>query len=207
MRTGHWILLACTVVFPAWPGLAGAASSNSDRTAEIAVRVFNYANVSARSMGETRATARRILAKAGVQLVWRECPIDPEQRAGDSSCAARLGPGEVAVRVMPRFGGRKGLLQLGQAAGQMVELYWDKVERMAEKGAVGPEVLAGCALVHELGHLLLKTTEHSKRGLMATAWDRNVMRQAERGQLLFDDAEACALRSGCLKKSRVVSGE
>lgn len=68
---------------------------------------------------------------------------------------------------------------------------------MAEQTRVVVDVVLGCALVHELGHLLLKSSEHSRNGLMATGWGCQSLIEAERGNLLFSQKEAALLRLRC----------
>lgn len=194
MRPVTALLLACTVSVPAFPSTPHA--DNESRPV-VAVRIFNYARVDTRTMNRAREHARRIVKKAGLQMTWQECGGDPRQRVPDPPCGSALGANEFAVRVLERFEGPKGELHMGQAAGRMVNLYWEDIRRMAEKTSLAVDVLLGCALVHELGHLLLHSGEHSSNGLMATGWGRQSLVEAERGNLLFSEKEAALLRLRC----------
>ena len=50
-------------------------------------------------------------------------------------------------------------------------------------------ILLGHVIAHEVGHLLLVTNKHSRRGLMTSHWDARVTRDAILQRLYFDSAE------------------
>jgi hypothetical protein len=67
---------------------------------------------------------------------------------------------------------------------------------MARRYEVSTELVLGCAIAHELGHLLLPVRGHSAAGLMRACWSRNEFHRAERGQLTFSPEEIVRIRAG-----------
>jgi hypothetical protein len=57
-------------------------------------------------------------------------------------------------------------------------------------------IILGCAIAHELGHLLLGTNSHSGKGIMQRQWESNQFRQLMTGSLLFTTAQAQLMRAG-----------
>jgi len=55
--------------------------------------------------------------------------------------------------------------------------------------------------VHELGHLLLRSTAHSLIGLMRAQWDQSDLQRAAWGQLRFSSEESKRLRAEVLARA------
>ena len=64
-----------------------------------------------------------------------------------------------------------------------------------EFNAYPGDVLAG-AIAHELGHLLLHSSAHSRAGIMKARLDRSQVRMLERNELWFSTAEAERMTKG-----------
>ena len=50
-------------------------------------------------------------------------------------------------------------------------------------------------MAHELGHLLLGTNSHSKRGVMQSLWSGNQLRKANLKALYFSPRQAARIRA------------
>jgi hypothetical protein len=74
-----------------------------------------------------------------------------------------------------------------------VRMMVDIVQR--NLGERGQGVILGHAIAHELGHLLMPSLPHSLRGIMSTEWHYSQWEDAVAGRLLFNDAEAKAIRT------------
>jgi hypothetical protein len=72
---------------------------------------------------------------------------------------------------------------------------------MSSGGRWSEAVLLGHAIAHELGHLLLGTSEHLRYGLMAGHWRDTDLDRASFGLLLFSPAEAARMRAEALRRA------
>jgi hypothetical protein len=54
-------------------------------------------------------------------------------------------------------------------------------------------------VAHEIGHLLLGTSKHSKEGLMRALWSHDELRGAKPTHWGFSAAEAARMREGLLR--------
>jgi len=75
-------------------------------------------------------------------------------------------------------------------------VFWGRVQRYAQKYAVGFDSLLAAAIAHELGHMLLPEGSHSKMGLMHGSWDSSHFRSAAAGLLHFSPESAKMIRRG-----------
>ena len=175
------------LVFSATPAHAQEAAI----AVEVKVRLSNIAQVSPRVRDGAMAVATQALSSA-VQVSW----ID---RAG----ADARHPGELIIRLLRSSGSTPLQFALGEAvidvstgAGVFATVYVDRVEKMAALSKSDVALLLGRAVAHELGHLLLKTTDHSDRGLMRANWTaENIHRnRSQDWQLTKEDVEAIQQR-------------
>lgn len=162
-----------------WPG----------RAPRITIRLLNEARVPARALADMRQTVDGIFHKAGVGITWSECPLDPKGQA-HGSCASALTLDQFEVRLTSRCRAKLGVL--GHAVGQKASVCYENVVVMSDWRYTG--IMLGCALAHELGHLLLATEKHSLDGLMAGPWDGHIFRLAEQASLSFASKEARRVR-------------
>jgi hypothetical protein len=69
----------------------------------------------------------------------------------------------------------------------LASVYYEYVVRLAISDDTVFElpIILGCAIAHEIGHLLLGSNSHSGMGIMQRKWEREELRQAMMGRLLF----------------------
>jgi hypothetical protein len=128
--------------------------------------------------------ALTILSSAGIQPAWIGC--GGGGRDADEQCGVRLGTGELAVRVVRlplRENDSPGTRPLGYSlierhrnTAALATVYLDRVEWLAQASATDTSVLLGRAIAHEIGHLLLGSTEHTSRGVMRAVWSSRTLR-------------------------------
>ena len=176
--------------------LAASPASGSDGPRlTIAVRVLNYARVSRPTMVSAEAQAAKVLRKAGIETVWLGCPFETPQTDVPLRCQQAVGPAEIVLRILPRFKSSKGLLpddtlgfsSVPEAGGHGIyaSVFFDQAEQFAEGGVASISVILGHAAAHEIGHLLLRSSQHSTVGIMRARWNQEDLRSASRGNLLF----------------------
>ena len=159
-----------------WIAVAAMLTTSSESSAaeRLIVRTYNNVGVTADEMSHARDVAGVILQGADLQATWRDCPAD---------CAEALGPRELIVRIVAAPQGIVAeslgcaLIDLQHRAGTLATVYPDRINAVASRTGVDTGTLLGRAVAHEIGHLLLGTTDHSAAGLMRAFWsDRELQR-------------------------------
>ncbi|MDQ2777177.1 MAG: hypothetical protein M3Y57_19995 [Acidobacteriota bacterium] len=79
--------------------------------------------------------------------------------------------------------------------GAHASIFYDRVEAMARTASTARYVVLGYAIAHELGHVLLRSNEHSQGGLMQTRWSLATWRLASEGLLSFLPEQLEAIRN------------
>ena len=187
-------------------GLAANPVSGSDETRPaITVRVYDYARVSRATLQGAELNAAKILRKAGIETVWLDCPPEAPGVDAPLACQQPVGPTEIVLRILPHFAAGRGLHRdstLGfslvpstNKRGTYANVFFDRVETLAEgRVASAPEIL-GHAAAHEIGHLLLRSNQHSTIGIMRGKWSDEDLCRASRGSLLFTPQQSTLMRA------------
>ena len=194
------------------PGLAAATSSdNRVPSARITVLVYDYAEVTAETQQDAEKVAAEILATAGVETAWPDCsgaetPAPPEcKRASNpTKLVLRILPGSKTARAGYRF--RSSICGFtvqheGVGEGYLVTLFYDCIEKTAENTGVAQSLIMGHMVAHEIGHLLLATQGHFRRGIMRAKWGPKDWQRASREFVLFPPKQAKQLRAGVRARS------
>ena len=181
------------------PSLAATPSYQMDAPRpQITVYVYNYAEVPASILAGVRKEASRILARAGVEVLWVECPVG--KALPNPSCEHPLQPNEIWLRILPRPNQAMKVIardiggiayRVGEDTGSgLIAVFYDSVQEIAEQFNVSRGLVLGLAATHEMGHLLLRSGAHAGRGIMQASLSRPEWRQAVRGDLVFAAEES-----------------
>ena len=138
----------------------------------ITVAVIDFAHVAVETRTRAEREAGRILADAGITVLWVD--IDPDSPTElpvraivlrlESTAGPKHDPKAIGVALAPDTGD-----------GFYATIFFDRVRERAadtvliESGANLATVM-GHAIAHEIGHLLLGTNSHSGSGLMSAVW-------------------------------------
>jgi hypothetical protein len=131
----------------------------------LVVRLYDAYGVSAKELETARATAGSILGNAGFPVTWVACPCDEQ-----------VGPAELILRVTAAAATSErdslgfSYVDVAHGAGTLATVFADRVRTRAREARVGSGELFGRAMAHEIGHLILGTTQHDSRGLMRGRW-------------------------------------
>ncbi len=182
--------------------LAPELSHNSE--IRMMVEIFDYAQVPHGTLQQSEQVTSSIFARAGVNLVWMDCTPGAEPQP-DPECSGLIGPTRLGVRILPRVRVVKGMTgdaTAGYTVGYLtaVSLDWAQTASANDLGSV-PDFL-GCAIAHELGHVLLGTHSHSLVGLMGARWGTQVLQTAGQHSLLFAPEQAAAIRAEVMARAR-----
>ena len=118
------------------------------------------------------------LRRADVESIWRICH---NTRSGPSEpmdeCRDALGPTDLVVRMMaaPKHVNERdtpasslgySFIDTKARAGVLGTVFADRISASARTTHVDRRALLAWTITHEIGHLLLGTTEHARNGLM-----------------------------------------
>lgn len=193
------------------PGFAQARAGAVEPHGKITIWVYNYAQVPGRTLAQAEKEIERILAEAGVGTDWVECPLSAAEIEVHPSCQRRMSPIELALVIFPRFKGLSGsggdtyfgyaqVFTNGQL-GHYAYLFYDRIESPTHRGGASVYQIIANVAVHEIGHLLLRSTAHSLTGLMRAQWDQSDLQRAAWGQLRFSSEESKRLRAEVLARA------
>jgi hypothetical protein len=154
--------------------------------------------------------ASDILGHAGIRISWRACtPDGTRQTAVASECAEALGQAEIVVRVVPQAPenpGSRGVLGFSyidprERRGTLATIYADRVAALAHSANVDVAELMARAVAHEIGHVLLGTTQHAGRGLMRAEWSAIELHRDAPLDWRFSNEEARRMKNGVAERT------
>jgi hypothetical protein len=200
--------LAAAVALASTPLVAHAQDGTP-----LPLRVRLYTASGAGGVGDGRALdeAAAILGEAGVAPRWIACR-SAHASTGDPSCSRSLAFDEVIIRLVvapprPQRGAAAASghfvapVTLGDALvdprlgrGALATIYSDRVSWLSHTVGVSFDRVLGRAVAHEIGHLLLGTSEHAPRGLMRALWTPDELKDDRPSDWRFGAAERQRIR-------------
>jgi hypothetical protein len=202
-------LIVATALSAIVAGGNGKGKSQIDMEHRLCIRLYNQAAVPLATLKWATVDVTRIFASSGVNIIWEQPAAEiPEDRGTDMSSAPlpgrQRGRPYIAVRILPRTAASILASVLGFAlpfaqTGAQVSLFYDHVAATAQSQSVTPYVVLGHAMAHEIGHVLLCSSEHSAAGLMQARWNRATWRLATDGLLTFLPEQKQQIRITVLK--------
>jgi hypothetical protein len=85
-------------------------------------------------------------------------------------------------------------------------IFFDRVEDLANRRACPRKVLLAHAMAHEIGHALLGTGSHSRRGIMKAYWGPRELQAGAQGLLKFTPRQAERIRLRLALRHKAHSG-
>jgi len=166
---------------------------------QVRVQVYNGARVSSRDLLRAEEGAARVFKKANITVVWTAASmptaLDPE------AAHEQWVPGDLQLRIWTRSLARPSMIDsdaLGFCTsiegGQAVVLF-DAVRSLVSSRFSNPADLLGLAIAHEMGHILLRSVDHSTTGIMRPRWLPNDLHDAEKGALVFTREQVDSMRN------------
>ena len=189
--------------------------------AMIVIRSYNYAQVPADDLARARATVDRTFQQAGISLQWINCLVPEDRRSSivhrPSSCTELLRDGsEFVLRLMPTdhatVPGSQRNVAMGSSlidhtsgTGTLTTVDPESVMRIAHDAGTDYSTLLGRSIAHEIGHLLLGRSQHSRSGLMRAIWSQEEIRGIRPAGWRFSSAEAAQMRQGLAARARAAN--
>jgi hypothetical protein len=171
------------------------ATARADPGAPVVVAMLqNDAAVPTDVAARAKDEVRRLFALIDVEIAW----VSDVPRDGTSLRVVTLLRGEpLKKKIPPNALGYTA--SAGTVRGIRGYVVWSRVEQVAQEFAVGLDRVLAAAIAHELGHMLLPDGSHARRGLMQAPWDRELVRSASTGMLLFSAESGDLIRRGLLQ--------
>jgi hypothetical protein len=209
-----WVGATCTGVCGkgASTSTAQSMASHAGEQPDARVWVINAARVDESTLTGALKRVALIFRDAGIRLTWLNCPGTAIPSA---ACAGGFGdePDVLVLRIVGYPAGESvspnalGFAVAHRGDSKYASVFRGRVLAMVGRGGPCSEAeLLGHAMAHELGHLLLGTSAHSRYGLMAARWRATDLDRAAVGGLLFSPAVAAIMRAEAVRrwdKSRV----
>ncbi len=203
-----WICLRCLIVSCLLSSFAWAGERKAPNPT-ITVLVYDYAHVSAATLAGAEGEAGRILSQAGVRSVWLAC-LDPRDDEPQGPCQKVPEPVDVALRVLPGSSQNTSRdTRLGFTVfPALASVYYESAVGLEKSDDVEIELptILGCAIAHEVGHLLLGPNNHSIAGIMRGEWKSEQLRQALKGWLLFTHDQSKVIQTEARRRMRLQTG-
>jgi hypothetical protein len=187
------------VIAAALFGVPPPATGNPVEPLTIVVVVVDHALIPERAMTRAKAEAARIYRTLSINLVW--------SHSLESSVQPRMIVNIVSQPIGATFSVPEGLAAksadwrvLGVAPGHKERrdlVAWAFYERILDTATLlglGPGLLLGHVIAHEMGHLLLPYDTHSQTGLMRAGWDKSQAANAVMSTLTFNPGEFALIR-------------
>lgn len=158
---------------------------------DLTVYVQDLSRVRAAKLNRAEDLANEIFSGAGVRVDWRSG--EPSRR-------------EKAI-VVELVGGTPKDEMPGSLAyalpyeGEHITVFFDRVQRAAEFEP-SPNALLAHVLVHEITHLLVGTSRHSKSGLMKPHWTLQDVKSMRWRPLAFTEDDAQLIQAGLARRAK-----
>jgi hypothetical protein len=194
------------------------AQDSASRKQHVQIRIFNLARVPRRDLSRAEGEVSRIFAEAEMEVNWAEGALDDnaflitDQSANNTSatgCKVPRYARELRLLLLPHAPHGVDARTIGfslpcAAFGIDSTIFIDKCEGVTYQTLASFSKVLAYAIAHELGHILLRSAEHTQTGLMSAHWDKAAWLRAtlrgipidrEQGRLMRIELSRMASRS------------
>lgn len=176
-----------------------APQGGPDYELRVTVRVYDGVNLSPIDLSRAEQEAEKIFRYAGIQLTWTAGMLLADRNHNTPS--EMWNPAFLQVRIWKRAMGAEKLTDyetlgfcLSVNDGDAVVLA-DAIRKRTVFWNTNFVDLLGLTMAHELGHLLLRSPNHSVTGIMRARWTERGLAEDDRGYLRFSNGEAQSMRN------------
>jgi hypothetical protein len=167
-------------------------------------RVHDYAHLSASTLNRVEAEATKVLETAGIGSRW-QAPAALLTASQPPDGAAGPGVPVIDVNILSEEMASQvhlpdaalGCSTPSSASGfpKWVSVLYSHALQVDDAIPASLDQLLGYAIVHEVGHVLLRSSSHSASGIMRGKWDLKDLVRISQGRLYFDAQQSAAMRS------------
>ena len=162
----------------------------------LTVRVYQKAGLPPALEQRALAEAETVLRAGLVDVRWHDC-AGPES---SPICTVPPGPSELLLVVRAGPPCQDTAAALGEAVvvrragGVLATVNVNCVTWLATAARTDVAVLLGRVVAHELGHLMMRTSSHTRRGLMRAYWTPQEVRRNQAADWAFTAEDVGAMR-------------
>jgi hypothetical protein len=158
----------------------------------ITVRVYNYTQAPPTTLARAEREAGRIFGDAGLKVLWLDCM--PGSSTQQDPCQEAIETADIRLRILlaPVRNNLQDSVFGFAIAPALATVYYESALGFAkyDQAEFEAPIVLGCAIAHEIGHLLLGPNRHSVSGIMRARWDRRNIREELQGAMLFTPQQA-----------------
>ena len=158
----------------------------------ITVRVYNYTQAPPTILARAEREAGRIFGDAGLKVLWLDCM--PGSSTQQDPCQEAIESADIRLRILlaPVRNNLQDSVFGFAIAPALATVYYESALGFAkyDQAEFEAPIVLGCAIAHEIGHLLLGPNRHSVSGIMRARWDRRDIREELQGAMLFTPQQA-----------------
>ena len=179
---------------------------------KLCIHLYNLAEVPLDVLHGATKEAARILARAGIETIWQESPAAAiEAHIVDHTSHSEWQHRRPDIRnylvvsiglagPSGPFPGALGYALPDAQAGVHAMIFYDRVQKLTPPGIISLPNALGHGMAHEIGHVLLGSTEHSAAGIMKANWGRTDYQRAQAGSMEFSAAQRRMMRERVSKR-------
>ena len=212
-ETRKWLVAVVALAIASGAKAQNPVLENAELAPAFTVYVYNFAQVSRKTLDVAEAEASRIFLKAGVGTRWVDCPLSSAEKARFPDCRLQPGREDLVLKIFSDFSSRRlglraqnlGFCPASEETGPGSEaaLAYNRIKDLAKSWDADARQVLGFAAAHELGHLLLRMPGHSRTGIMRAAWNPEELRRAARGELVFAPEQCGLIRAEVAARSQL----
>ena len=193
------------IIFVLGCSVAPASTPQLPPEETLCIHLYNLAGVRTQTVQWATQLAGKVFARAGISTRWELHSADsPESTSVDlnTSVVALSRSGTrpyLVVRVVqePPSGAYPGALGFAiplARFGTNAEIFYRRIEFQAASVGTDPYIMLAYALAHEIGHVLLRSSSHSRVGIMQAYAGAETWRLAKFGSVAFLPEQATQMR-------------
>jgi hypothetical protein len=199
-RSLRMMMVSGIISAASWQSFAEDVVCQAASAGQLCIHLYNLADVSPQTLEGAEEVAARILATAGVDIVWQKGPADSREARDLDLAAHHRGVDTRSylvlriVRGVSIYPTALGYALPDAQTGVHATVFYDRIERLTEPSVISIPKMLGHAMAHEIGHVLLGSMEHSHSGIMKAHWGKADYQRAQTGYMEFSDAHRRVMR-------------
>ena len=160
----------------------------------VGVVVRNLSTAPPDLVQTAEAACQQIYSAACIRITWINSVNDVNWEGPDIVLRAVILPQAPHSRAPAAFG-------TALRERQELLLYQDRIVRFGRIVDLPAHLMLSVALVHEMGHLLLDSDDHTPSGIMRAEWDQDALNGIRRAQFHFTSDEIRRMKANIQKRS------
>lgn len=171
----------------------------------LSIRLYDQARVPNTVLRPATAEADRLFRAARLRIAWDQPSTESAEDLGTDMTSAAFQQADnrnyLVVRLMrctptTVFPGALGYALPFAHRGAHVLIFYDRVQALTQRVNTTAYVILGHAIAHEIGHVLLGSSQHATGGLMEARWTTASWHLASAGLLAFQRGAIERIRAG-----------